>query len=111
MRYINRDTMINEKGAYKRYLEKTRGISSIRQYNTAVFKYPSLADRKSFNSVNHIWVTGDRYFKLAEQYYGDPTLWWIIAFYNQKPTEFHIKMGDIIYIPVPLESVLFYLGY
>ena len=50
-------------------------------------------------------------FKLASKYYDDPTMWWVIAFYNQKPTEFHLKLGDLVYIPVPLETVLFYIGY
>jgi len=31
--------------------------------------------------------------------------------YNQKPTEFHLKLGDVVYIPTPLETVLFYVGY
>ena len=81
------------------------------QYNTPQFKYPSPADAANFSTVKHIWGTGDRYFKLANQYYSDPEKWWVIAFYNQKPTEFHVKLGDVIYIPTPLETVLFYMGY
>ena len=35
----------------------------------------------------------------------------LIAFFNQKPTEFHVNPGDVIYIPVPLEAILYSIGY
>ena len=111
MRYNNQNVFVNSKEAYERYLKKTRGMKEITQFNTPKFKYPTNVDRAQFNSIKHIWTTGDRYFKLASKYYSDPTMWWVIAFYNQKPTEFHAKLGDIIYIPVPLESVLYHIGY
>ena len=111
MRYNNQNVFVNSKEAYERYLKKTRGMKEITQFNTPKFKYPTNVARAQFNSIKHIWTTGDRYFKLASKYYSDPTMWWVIAFYNQKPTEFHAKLGDIIYIPVPLESVLYHIGY
>ena len=49
---------------------------------------------------------GDRYFKLAYEYYGDSKLWWVIAWYNQKPSEADVKNGDTIFIPLPLDKVL-----
>ena len=97
MRYINQNVFTNERDAYKRYLKK-RGLKLINQFNTPKFNYPSQKEMENFNTISHIWSTGDRYFKLADEYYGDST-------------EFHMKLGDIIYIPVPLESVLFYIGY
>ena len=57
----------------------------------------------------HIWKTGDRYYKLAAAYYGRPQLWWVIALYNQKPTEGHLKIGDVIKIPTSLDLLLYYL--
>jgi nucleoid-associated protein YgaU len=110
MRYFNQEVFKNARAAYRRYL-KARGLEHVSQYNTPQFKYPSPADAANFSTVKHIWGTGDRYFKLANQYYSDPEKWWVIAFYNQKPTEFHVKLGDVIYIPTPLETVLFYMGY
>ena len=86
-------------------------MTEITQYNTPKMRYPKQTDRNNFDSIKHIWVTGDRYYKLAAKYYSDPTLWWVIAFYNQKPTESHVKLGDIVYVPVPLESILYYMGY
>ena len=97
--------------AYKRYLKKSRGMEQITQYSTPKFRHPDVSDLRNFNEVTHVWKTGDRYYKLAHEYYGDAEMWWVIALYNQRPTEFHVKLGDILYIPTPLETVLFYIGY
>jgi len=35
-------------------------------------------------------------------------MWWVIAWYNQKPTEAHFNVGDVVYIPTPLANVLQY---
>jgi hypothetical protein len=111
MRYKNQEVFVNINEAYRRYLKKTRGINQIKQYSTPTFRHPQKEEIKGFKTIKHIWGTGDRYFKLAEEYYDDPEMWWIIALYNQKPTEFHLKLGDVVYVPVPLETVLFYVGY
>ncbi len=111
MRYFNQKVYVNDREAYKRFLKKSRGMNNITQYGTPKFKYPDLNARSSFQTVKHIWATGDRFHKLASTHYGDPEMWWVIAFYNQKPTEFHLQLGDVVYIPVPLETVLFYIGY
>lgn len=47
----------------------------------------------------HLWKVGSRFYKLAYEHYGDATLWWIIAFYNKKPTDSHVKIGEVIYVP------------
>lgn len=111
MRYKNQSIFTNLDEAYKRYLKKTRGLTKIKQYDTPTFKHPTAEEMQNFQTISHIWGTGDRYFKLASEYYDDPTLWWVIALFNQKPTESHVSLGDVIYIPVPLESVLFHIGY
>ena len=109
-RFDNRRIATNDSETYEELFEK-KGVKSIRQYGTPKFRYPSVLDRGNFESVNHIWGTGDKFYKLAAKYYDDPSMWWVIAFYNQKPTEFHLKLGDLLYIPIPLETVLFYIGY
>ena len=110
-RYKNQDIFTNLRAAYRNYL-KERGQESIVQYNTPKFKHPTSSEiRDNFNVITHIWSTGDRYFKLADEFYGNPELWWIIALYNQKPTEFHVKQGETILIPVPLDAALYYMGY
>ena len=111
MRYKNQRVFINDTESYKKYLKK-RGLKQIKQYNTPKMFYPTdVQSRQGFTTVEYIWGTGDKYFKLADEYYGDPTMWWVIAFYNQKPTESHVKLGDVMFIPVPLESILYSIGY
>ena len=110
MRYNNQEIFINEDKSYRRLLKK-RGMKFIAQYDTPKFKHPDPEDAVNFNTQTHIWTVGDKFYKLASQFYNDPKLWWVIALYNQKPTEFHAKPGDVIYIPTPLETVLYYMGY
>tara|TARA_B100000131_G_scaffold320317_1_gene368162 strand:+ start:208 stop:540 length:333 start_codon:yes stop_codon:yes gene_type:complete len=110
MRYYKNNVFRNNTKAYKRYLKK-RGLAHINQYDTSVFRHPSVAEMKNFSTLEHIWGVGDRYYKLASEHYSDPEMWWVIALFNQKPTESHVKNGDIIYIPYPLQAVLPYLGY
>jgi len=111
MRYKNQSIFINDQEAYKTYLKKTRGMKNIRQFSTPKMFYPTSLQARDFETIKRIWGAGDHYFKMAEEYYGDPEMWWVIAFFNQKPTEFHVSPGDVIYIPVPLEAILYSIGY
>jgi hypothetical protein len=45
---------------------------------------------------------------LASEFYGAPELWWLIAWYNKKPTETHFKTGDVIDIPADFHQVMGY---
>jgi nucleoid-associated protein YgaU len=109
MRYYNQNIFTNATEAYRLYL-KSRGKKDVVQYSTPRLKHPTVEDSRNFKTTNHIWKSGDRYYKLAAQYYNDPSMWWVIALYNQKPTEFHMSAGDTVYVPVPLETVLYYVG-
>jgi nucleoid-associated protein YgaU len=107
-RYKNRNIVINDFEIYEQIF-KEKKLKYIRQYVTPNFTYPNSQQYANLNVVEHVWKEGDRYYKLAEQYYGDAKSWWIIAKFNQKPTEAHIVIGDIIYIPLPLDLVLEYM--
>ena len=63
--------------------------------------------RATLKRIDHIWGNGDRFYKLAEKHYGNAKLWWVIAWYNTTPTEAHVKIGDLIQIPMPLERVMY----
>jgi len=67
---------------------------------------PSSVDLRRLEIHQHVWSVGDRYSKLAALHYGDSKLWWVIAKYNMKPTDAHVKLGDNIYIPMPLTEIL-----
>jgi nucleoid-associated protein YgaU len=78
----------------------------INQFTTPAFKEIKAEAIVSMKREQIIWGTGDKYWKLAQKFYGDPKYWWVIAWYNQKPTEAHVELGDIIFVPLPLERIL-----
>jgi len=108
-RYGKRGIIINDDESYRERL-KEAGQKFIRHYRSPSMSYPTPSEMNNLGAVRRVWRTGDRYFKIAHKYYGDSRLWWVIAWYNQKPTDAHVELGDIIYIPQPLDKVLSLLG-
>lgn len=103
-RYDGRRIATNDSEMY-RNLFKKRGVRYIRQYVTPQFRYPTAEEMEDIQEVGVIWSTGDRLWKLSQKYYGLPEYWWVIAFWNQTH-EMHITMGQVIYVPLPLERVI-----
>jgi hypothetical protein len=81
-------------------------IEWVPHYETPKFPDLTSEDRYSLINEHHIWTVGDRYWKLSTKFYGSSDLWWVIAWYNQKPTDAHVKIGDSIAIPMPIDKVL-----
>lgn len=104
-RYNGRTKGVNTNEMYEEILDD-RGVKQIVQYSTPKFKNPSEQDLNRVRSINHTWKSGDKFWRLASRSYGDPHLWWIIARFNQKPTEGHLNPGDVIKIPIDLAVVL-----
>ena len=102
--------IIDNRSEFYRFLREKRGVKTIRHYDTQVLQNPSVAARASLRSTNHIWKYGDRYYNLAYRYYGNSRYWWVIAWYNARPTEANIKIGDSLQIPLNLEEALTVLG-
>tara|TARA_R100000808_G_C2155243_1_gene167246 strand:- start:7860 stop:8198 length:339 start_codon:yes stop_codon:yes gene_type:complete len=107
--YNSRTIIINDDEFY-RFLRDKRGVKKIVQYDITPLYNPSAQVRRGLPSTNHIWRYGDRYYKLAQQYYKDPRYWWVIAWYNARPTEADVKPGDVLYIPLDLDGTLKALG-
>lgn len=108
-RYEQRRKFINAQRMYENLFE-ARDVKFIKQYNTPKFGYPTDDQINSLNLIEYTYKRGDKLSKLAEIHYGDPRMWWIIAWFNKKPTEAHFNFGDIIQIPSPLERVLDFMG-
>jgi nucleoid-associated protein YgaU len=108
-RYSDDDMIQNKAGIYKKYLSETRGLKHINQYRTQTLRYPSPSEVRTLDFEKHIWKVGDRFSKLAYKYYGDVEMWWVIAMFNKSPTEAHVKTGNLIYIPLPLDKTLNYM--
>ena len=105
VRYDHRVLLLNDDEIYEKFFDK-RGRQSIRQWSTGRLSYPTVADLRGMTRSQHIWKAGDRYYNLAIQYYGDAQYWWVIALFNQKPTEADVKVGDRLEVPLPLEAIL-----
>ena len=107
-RYTNTRIFKNDDPEYRKSIFNKRGISQTFQYATYVFDYPTNDEIAAFQNISRIWNSGDKLFNVAAEYYGSPEYWWIIAWYNKKPTEAHFKVGDTYFIPLPLSDVLSY---
>ena len=105
-RYDGREIFMNDDENYRKVFFKKRDIKRTFQYKTAVFNYPDNHEINELQNVTHIWKATDKLYNLANEYYKSPQFWWVIAWYNKKPTESHFTVGDVIFIPLPLQRVL-----
>ena len=109
-RYKKRKTAFND--VYKNEeLFDNRGIEKLTQYTTPKFKNPTDDDINSIDFFLYSFKDGDRLFKLARKFFNDPSLWYIIALFNRKPTEAHIAIGEKIKIPVNIAKAIEVLGW
>lgn len=72
-----------------------------------VVKYPDIP--LSVSDIYVITQNKDRYDLLANQYYGDKSLWWIIATANRSfaQNSLYPPIGSQIRIPLNISDVLF----
>jgi len=104
-RYDYRRIFYDQEPLYDNLFEE-RHVKGIRHYSTPTLRYPTTAEIAGMTRKTHIWATGDRFYKLAIDNYGSPQYWWVIALFNRVPTEAHLRHGDLVYIPLPLEKIL-----
>lgn len=72
-------------------------------------KYPRIP--LSVNDIYVITTVGDRFDLLAQQYYGDSSLWWIISIANETlpQNSLYIPVGTQLRIPFnPTEIIASY---
>ena len=108
-RYGSSNVTNNDSDFYSPLAEK-RGLKAIQHFQTVVIHNPQIFERMQIRTNSHVWKYGDRYYKIANTYYGDPQLWWIIAWYNGYPTEVDVKVGDVLEIPLNFEQIIEVLG-
>jgi nucleoid-associated protein YgaU len=108
-RYRNRFKFRNENELYNEHF-KDRDVKYINQFTTPQLGYVDATQFSKLQISSHIWTAGDRLYKLADEHYGNSELWWVIAWFNKKPTEAHFQIGDQVLIPKPLNKVLELMG-
>ena len=110
-RYIKSIPFDNDDEDHKEvFSEKVISSRAIPQLPIANLKYPSASDIKQYDYIYHVWSSGDRLYKLADKYYKNANAWWVIAWFNKKPTEQHFSVGDVVSIPFPLSDLLETVG-
>ena len=67
---------------------------------------PSEDELVTLDHYKEIFKMGDKMYKFAFKHYGSTSYWWVIAWYNNKPTDAHFKIGDSIYIPKDLDLAI-----
>ena len=89
-RYTEREILATTKG--KRYQSTT--------------KYPDIP--LSFNDIYVYTDEGDRFDILAQSYYKDPSLWWIISIANPQLTQMSMfpPLGVQIRIPTNIGGII-----
>ena len=92
-------------------LRERRGVKHIRHHRSVTIKEMPVSITRRLVTKFHIWRQSDRFWKLSNKYYGDPGYWWVIARFNQSPTESHFENGDVLAIPLPLSVALKSMGY
>lgn len=107
-RYEESILVTNTTEQYRNFF-KDRNVSKINHYNTQKLNYPTDEQLANIDMLQHVWTSSDKLWRLSETYYADPSYWWVIAFFNKKPCELDIESGDVILIPQPLETILFYI--
>jgi nucleoid-associated protein YgaU len=107
-RYERYEILKNSSDLYDNFF-KDRNIKYINHLETKQLKKPTIQQLSELNIVEHVWAQHDKYWRLSQKYYGDPTYWWVISFFNEAPTEHELSTGQVIYIPLPLDRILFYI--
>ena len=105
-RNAGRTIFTNGNLQYKNAFFRQRGIERMVQYGLPTLRYPSTQELLSFQNVTAYWGSTDKLYNIANEYYGSPEYWWVIAWYNQKTTEADFTPGEIYLIPLPIEAVL-----
>ncbi len=82
-----------------------RGKNNKRIQFVANTKYPDIP--LSYDDVYVYTDEGDRLDILAEQYYQDPSLWWVISIANPqlKQGSYYIPLGSQLRIPSNIQAI------
>ena len=88
----------------KRYATTRQKLdkSGIRVYSTTYYPEIPLENEDRFINV----IIGDRLDSLAHKYYGDVTLWWIIAKANGLRGKPVLNAGEVIRIPSNITNII-----
>ena len=109
-RYKDIEIIRNVDDDYKIVFASRFPYNGIKQFSSENLRYPNFDEITSMEIINHTWKYGSRLYKLANDYYGSPSYWWVMAWFNKIGSENDISFGNSIMIPKPLDYVLLTYG-
>jgi|TARA_R110002074_G_scaffold386006_1_gene567556 hypothetical protein len=109
IRYNKRSVLNSRKPIDERSVRK-RNTNSLTYFSLDSLRHPTQEDYDRIGSRAVIWDETTRLSKLASKHLGNFEYWWVIAWWNKKPTDAHYKVGDVVYIPNNLTMALEALG-
>ncbi len=76
-----------------------------KRYKTTV-KYPDIP--LGFDDIYAYTDEGDRFDILAQTYYGDPSLWWVISIANEdlRQDSYYLPLNQQIRIPSNIANII-----
>lgn len=101
-KYFDDKNALLDDDLYFEVLEK-KGIKFIRLRRTQDFS--KLKGLEIAVAGERPWSYGDTLYKLSFEYYGSYKYWWCIALVNNKPTDAHYSIGDIVLIPSSPQAI------
>jgi nucleoid-associated protein YgaU len=104
-RYKQSRKATNKDDMYKDVFDK-KGVKNITQFRARRLRQVDEKVKQRVAFKEYIWSYGDTFWLLASKNYSDSKLWWVIASFNNKPTEAHMEIGETIRIPTNLSEVL-----
>ena len=109
MRFKKKKVVLNSSGEYSKILNN-RKLKKVSISGTATIRDTLLLVADPIVTERSIlWTQGTKMWKIAADHYGDGRLYWVIGIYNDKPTDAHWEIGDVVYIPTPVEYVVDFL--
>ena len=110
-RYDNRSiiTLTSDNEIYRRKI-LARNAKRVYVHSTAVYNFDDTDKDINFSFEEIYWSNGDKLHKLSYKYYNSIEYWWVIAFFNQKPTDSDYQIGDLVVVPTPLEEAMEFMG-
>lgn len=110
-RMSKRNIFINRNREYKKVFFENRDLKEMPQYGYPTMSYPTQAELYNLTTIPVMWGSTSRLTKIAYEFYGDPSLWWVIAHFNKTPLEADFSIGQIVDVPTPLNLTLEYMGF
>lgn len=110
-RYKKFDVINNNDADYKKVFSSRFGNKGLLQLTTTTFRTPTEQELNNVEYSNEVWSLGQRLYKLSYKYYGDSQYWWLIALFNSIATEADLEFGQVIKVPVPLDTTLNLYGF